>query len=160
MDIFSALLAICARWPLNSPHKDQWRGALRFSLICTLNKMLSTQSWGWWFETPAQTILRPLWRQCNVNYYNICFERSHCTDHCRAVIKVIHAEEGDSLMYNHNQWSYRRKNHIFPTEYECFRWINIWHAAKRDITDKTVRLEYLKLSELSCVISGNRATSR
>ena len=22
------------RWPVNSPHKDQWRGALMFSLIC------------------------------------------------------------------------------------------------------------------------------
>ena len=27
------------------------------SLICTLNKRLSKQSWGWWFETPS----RPLW---------------------------------------------------------------------------------------------------
>ena len=37
METFSALLAICAgihRGPVNSPHKDQWRGALMFSLIC------------------------------------------------------------------------------------------------------------------------------
>ena len=37
MDTFSALLALCAgihRSPVNSPHKDQWRGALMFSLIC------------------------------------------------------------------------------------------------------------------------------
>ena len=27
-----------------------------------LNKRLSKQSWGWWF----QTLSRPLWRQCNV----------------------------------------------------------------------------------------------
>ena len=27
-----------------------------------LNKRLSKQSWGWWFET----LSRPLWRQCNV----------------------------------------------------------------------------------------------
>ena len=27
-----------------------------------LNKRLSKQSWGWWFETPS----RPLWRQSNV----------------------------------------------------------------------------------------------
>ena len=27
-----------------------------------LNKGLSKQSWGWWFETPSG----PLWRQCNV----------------------------------------------------------------------------------------------
>ena len=31
METFSALLAICAG---NSPHKDHWRGALMFSLMC------------------------------------------------------------------------------------------------------------------------------
>ena len=49
------------RWPVNSPHKGQWRGALMFSLICALNKRLSKQSWGWWFKTPS----RSLWRHCN-----------------------------------------------------------------------------------------------
>ena len=37
MELFSALLAICAgihRSPVISPHKGQWRGALMFSLIC------------------------------------------------------------------------------------------------------------------------------
>ena len=48
------------RSPMNFPHKGQWRRALMFSLIC-LNKRLSEQSWGWWFETPS----RPLWRHCN-----------------------------------------------------------------------------------------------
>ena len=51
------------RSPVNSPHKGQWRGALMFSLICGLNKRLSKQSWGWWFET--QSLL--LWRHCNVH---------------------------------------------------------------------------------------------
>ena len=47
------------RFPLNSPHKGQWRGALMFSLIWTNpNKLLSKQSWCWWFETPSH----PLWR--------------------------------------------------------------------------------------------------
>ena len=49
------------RWLVNSPHKGQWRGALMFSLICTLNKRLNKQSWCWWFETS----LRSLWRHCN-----------------------------------------------------------------------------------------------
>ena len=34
--------------PVNSLHKGQWRGALMFSLICTFNKRLNKQSWGWW----------------------------------------------------------------------------------------------------------------
>ena len=37
-ETFSALLAICVwgihRFPVNSPHKGQWRRALMFSLIC------------------------------------------------------------------------------------------------------------------------------
>ena len=49
------------RSPVNSPHKGQWRGALMFSLICALNKRLSKQSRGWWFETPSCL----LWRHCN-----------------------------------------------------------------------------------------------
>ena len=39
METFSTLLAICAEnspgtFPVNSPHKGQWHGALMFSLIC------------------------------------------------------------------------------------------------------------------------------
>ena len=47
---------------VNSPHKSQWRGALMFSLICALNKLLGKQSRGWWFETPS----RSLWRHWNI----------------------------------------------------------------------------------------------
>ena len=47
--------------PVDSPHKGQWSGALKVSLICTVNKRLSKQSWGWWFETPS----RWLWHHCN-----------------------------------------------------------------------------------------------
>ena len=58
------------RWPVTSPHKGQWRGALIFSLICALSK----QWWGGWFETP----LRPLWRQCNVDgWRQLCLARLH-----------------------------------------------------------------------------------
>ena len=68
METFPVLLALCAgNSPVNSPHKGPWRGALRFSLIWTLNKWLSKQSWDWWFETPP----RPLWRHCNVP--RMCF---------------------------------------------------------------------------------------
>ena len=35
---------------------------LWFFFDLRLNKRLSKQSWGWWFETPS----RPLWRQSNV----------------------------------------------------------------------------------------------
>ena len=62
METFSALLALCAgNSPVNSHHKGQRRGTLMFTLICALNKRLSEQEWGWWFETR----LRSLWRHCN-----------------------------------------------------------------------------------------------
>ena len=62
--IFSALLAICAG---NSPVPGEFpaqRPVTRsFDVFfdLRLNKRLSKQSWGWWFET----LSRPLWRHCN-----------------------------------------------------------------------------------------------
>ena len=58
---FSALLALCAG---KSPVTVEFptKGQLPvFSLMCNLNKRLSKQSWGWWFETSS----RPWWRHCN-----------------------------------------------------------------------------------------------
>ena len=47
------------------PHKCQWLGALVFFYL-RLNKRLSRQSWGWWF----QTSLCSLWRHFNVPVIN------------------------------------------------------------------------------------------
>ena len=44
--------------PVISPHKGQWCGSLMFFFDLRLNKRLSKQSWGWWFEMP----LWSLWR--------------------------------------------------------------------------------------------------
>ena len=68
METFSALLAICAG---NSPVPGEFptqrpvtRSFDAFFDMC-LNKRLSKQSWGWWFETPS----RPLWRHYSVRHY-------------------------------------------------------------------------------------------
>ena len=50
------------RSPLNSQHRGQWLGAL-IIFDLHLNKRVSKQSCGWWFETP----LYPLWRHCNAS---------------------------------------------------------------------------------------------
>ena len=56
METFSALLALCAG---NSPAAGEFPSqrpvtrSFDVSLICALNKRLSKQSWGWWFETPS-----------------------------------------------------------------------------------------------------------
>ena len=44
--------------PVNSPHKDQWRGALIFCVCTWINNHCSC-----WFKTPS----RPLWRHSNGN---------------------------------------------------------------------------------------------
>ena len=65
METFSALLSICAG---NSPVTDEFPAqrlvTRSFDVFfdLRLNKRLSKQSCGWWFETPS----RPLWRHCNV----------------------------------------------------------------------------------------------
>ena len=53
MEIFTALLAICAGRPVTRSFD------IFFDL--RLNKQLSKQSWGWWFEM----LSRPLWRHRN-----------------------------------------------------------------------------------------------
>ena len=73
MDTFSALLAICAG---NSPIPGEFptqRPVTRsfdvFLDLC-LNKWLSKQPWGWWFESLSS----PLWRHrndnCMLSYYS------------------------------------------------------------------------------------------
>ena len=64
IETFSALLALCAG---NSPTTGEFpsRGPVTWSFDVffdlRLNKRLSKQSWGWWFETPT----RSLWCHCN-----------------------------------------------------------------------------------------------
>ena len=64
METFSAQLAFCAG---NSPvtgESTAQRPVTRSSDVffdLPLNKWLSKQWWGWWFETQS----RPLWRHCN-----------------------------------------------------------------------------------------------
>ena len=64
METFSALLAI---WAGNSPVTGEFPAQRPVSrsfgvfFDLPLNKRLSKQSWGWWFET----LSRPLWRHSN-----------------------------------------------------------------------------------------------
>ena len=70
METFSALLALCAG---NSPVTGEFAAqrpvtrSFEVSFDLCLNKRLSKQSWGWWFETPS----RSLWRHRNVFDQNI-----------------------------------------------------------------------------------------
>ena len=81
METFSVLLTlsvgnspVTGESPVNSPHKDQWRGALVFSLICAwINGWVNNLDC--WFDMPPCS----LWRHCNaaiscILYVNDKFE--------------------------------------------------------------------------------------
>ena len=64
METFFALLALCAGNSTVTGEFPSQRPVMRrfddfFDLL--LNKRLSKQSWGWWFEMPSC----PLWHHCN-----------------------------------------------------------------------------------------------
>ena len=64
METIFGLLAICAgNSPVTGEFPAQRPVTRSFGVFFDLhlNKRLSKQSWGWWFETPS----RPLWRHCN-----------------------------------------------------------------------------------------------
>ena len=64
METFSALLTICAGNPpatVEFPAQRPVRRSFDVFFYLRLNKLLSKQSWGWWFETPS----RSSWRHCN-----------------------------------------------------------------------------------------------
>ena len=64
METFSALLAICAgNSPVPGEFPTQRPVTRNFDVFfdLRLNKLLSKQLWGWWFET----LSRPLWRHRN-----------------------------------------------------------------------------------------------
>ena len=65
MEIFSALLALCAgNSPVTGEFHIQRPVTHSFDVFFDrhLNKPLSKQWWDWWFETPWH----PLWRHCDV----------------------------------------------------------------------------------------------
>ena len=64
METFYALLAICVgNSPVPGEFHAQRQVTRRIDVFfdLRLNKRLSKQSWGWWFDT----LSRPLWRHCN-----------------------------------------------------------------------------------------------
>ena len=72
MEPFSASLAICAG---NSPVPGEFPAqrpvtrSFEIFFDLRLNKRMSKQPWGWWFET----LSCPLWRHCNVRSWSVCY---------------------------------------------------------------------------------------
>ena len=107
-ETFSALLALCAgNSPVTGEFPTQRPVARSFNLFCDLplNKRLSKQSWGWWFETPS----RSLWCHCSVIER---FPFSCCRQH------------------QYKQWTVSKDTPLVKmvvTWQLCLRWLS-WHT--------------------------------
>ena len=113
METFSALPAICAG---NSPATGEFptqRPATRsFDVFfdLRLNKRLSKQSWGWWFETPS----RPLCCQCNETHQTNLF----CWKYDRANnIKSIYASGEKNLSQLYTKFKHFLQRNLIQTAY-------------------------------------------
>ena len=74
METFSALLALCVgNSPVTGEFPAQRPVTRSFDIFYQrLNKRVSKQSWGWWFDTPSRSLL---WRHCSV--LNISYKIRH-----------------------------------------------------------------------------------
>ena len=100
-NIFRVTGYLCGKFPTQRPVTRSF--AIFFDL--RLNKRLSKQSWSWWFET----LLFPLWRQCNwLLYYTGRFYTHSlelCTDfpsmdYCNSNTNVaLEKTEDGSILY-------------------------------------------------------------
>ena len=99
MEIISALLTFCAgNSSVTGEYPEQRPVTRRFYVFfdLRLNKRLSKQSWGWWFETPS----RSLWRHCNgvSNHPQL-----HCL--CKWLIRLITKNKAP------HYWAFGRRIH-------------------------------------------------
>ena len=83
METFAALPALCVgNSPITGEFPAQRPVTRSFDVFCDLclNKRLSKQSWGWWFETPSGSV----WR-----HYNVCtLEKRWSSLACMMVIAI------------------------------------------------------------------------
>ena len=102
METFSALLAICAgNSPVTGELPAQRPVTRSFDIFfdLRLNKRLSKQWWGWWFEAPSRLI----WRHCNdsQNIVNIFIDpvAFKVTANTQDIIGLPHSVRGDTLVH-------------------------------------------------------------
>ena len=145
---------------VNFPHKGQWRGSLMSSLICALNKWLSKQWWGWWFETPSCS----LWRHCNVVRIPIklySYKMVICTNHSMILKNTITNWLFNSSWPSNAIWHCRFWLTLVLTmawlaawRHQATAWTNaelllvgLWNSPKSNSTENTLVNSDWKVSE-------------
>ena len=127
------------RSPVKSPHKGQWRGALMFRLICALNKRLSKQSWGWWFEMQS----RSLWRCTKGSKKKKKFMFLYLTGSC-AILKIFHPVKFTTNIQWNPQLNPFSIENVHPSVLKSGDDLVIGHPSNRNlkITNEAVLLFY------------------
>ena len=87
-NIFRVTGHLCGNSPVTGEFPAQRPVTQSFDVFfdLRLNKWLSKQSWGWWFET----LSRPLWRHCNDMMLNTVLEnKTDDIDICFSITALI-----------------------------------------------------------------------
>ena len=146
MEKFSALLALCAR---NSPVPGEFPSqrpvtrSLNVFFDLHLNKLVSKQSWGWWFETT----LPLLWCHCNF--------KSTGNSSVSLLFLVVTREFPPKRANDVESLSVSRRHHVrvtyllgrvsdFAVHFEC---LHIY-----PLIPHSIKIEYLKMHNISHVL--------
>ena len=149
LETFSALLAISAE---NSPVTGEFPAQRPvtqsfgvFFDLC-LNKRLSKQSWGWWFETP----LRPLWRPCNG--YSPKSHSGHEVIHPSiSYIKIFFQSTGYWCNTNETLWLYWPvKNKNYRQSRDIISFWCVYHTNKLPL--KIWRVVTTRVDYIPCTV--------
>ena len=163
METFSALLVLCAG---NSPvtcefpsHKPVTRSFDVFFDL-RLNKRLSKQSWGWWFETPS----RSLWRHFNgcgivwiICGYS-CTTTKHCIQHWHPTVtfwvSVKYPEGGLRHRYH--------SNNIFKQSFQFASWFSYptWNTTQNVFMEATSLVIVFTIRFISKLFNGKYVRTR
>ena len=115
MELFSSLLALCAgNSPVSGDFPAQRTVTRSFDIFfdLRLNKRLSKQSWGWWFEMPS----RPLWLHCNAigNWHDMVTMKPCGYSKCLHNAEMTPGKEKYVLTaYNGQTFKYNTSSFVF-----------------------------------------------
>ena len=101
-NIFRVIGPLCREFTGEFPSQRTVTRSFDVFFDLRLNKRLSKQSWGWWFETPSYS----LWRHCNVSV-----TRGLVTNNAKSALPLLKAWESICiLMRRHGVIIYSRHN--------------------------------------------------
>ena len=160
METFFVLLAISAGnspVPREFPAQRPVTRSVDVSFDLCLNKRLSEQSWGWWFET----LSRPLWRHCNVDTSFLYIHRTVTTEIPKAFSRTSVNRRWSKSKHPHRYHCNQSPNPTSDkTSYREISW-NLVTARLHDSLNHCVALKFDKrmgssAAEVSVKFQRNR----